>query len=91
MTPEEGESAVPTKDVAVPEILAFGPGHVVLDPLTGAPLRFVDEEHSQRQFLLDTDATAWHSVEHQWGADTWSRTGARPAGTHPPNCGRRTG
>lgn len=67
MTPEEGESAVPTKDV-VPEILTFGPGHVVLDPLTGAPLRFVDEEHPERRFLLDTDATAWHSVEHQWGA-----------------------
>ncbi|MDT7840253.1 glycoside hydrolase family protein [Streptomyces justiciae] len=48
--------------------LAFGGGHAVVDPGTGAPVQFVDEADPARRFLLDADVTPWHSVEHQWGS-----------------------
>jgi hypothetical protein len=52
----------------IPQRLAFGGGHAVLDPATGAPLQFTDESDPARRFLLDTADTAWHSIEHQWGS-----------------------
>ncbi|GAB2981013.1 hypothetical protein GCM10023080_053960 [Streptomyces pseudoechinosporeus] len=51
-----------------PSVLRFGSGHVVLDPGTGALLRFVDEQDPARRFLLEAETTDWHSVEHQWGS-----------------------
>ncbi|MFI6875192.1 hypothetical protein ACIBL6_17320 [Streptomyces sp. NPDC050400] len=49
-------------------LLAFGGGHAVLDPGTGAPDRFVDEAWPQRTFLLDTAFAHWHDRTHQWGS-----------------------
>ncbi|MGW1029427.1 hypothetical protein ACWD4J_38085 [Streptomyces sp. NPDC002577] len=42
-------------------------------------MQFVDEQDRARRFLLDTDVTAWHSVEHQWGSGhlVTDRGGAR--------------
>ncbi|MEU6917616.1 hypothetical protein [Streptomyces olindensis] len=79
MTQEEGATALPGAGVAVPETLAFGSGHLVLDALTGAPLQFVDEQDRDRRFLLEPGATVWHSVEHQWGSGhlVTDRGGAR--------------
>ncbi|RRR98202.1 hypothetical protein [Glycomyces terrestris] len=51
-----------------PQRLAFGGGHAVLDPVTGAPLQFTDAADPARRFLLDTATSAWHSIEHQWGS-----------------------
>lgn len=50
----------------------------MLDPATGAPTRFVDEEDRDRRFLLDAEVE-WHSVEHQWGSGhlVTNRGGAR--------------
>ncbi|WP_051828530.1 hypothetical protein [Streptomyces bicolor] len=59
---------MPSVDAQLPGVLAFGSGHATLDPLTGAPVRFVDERDPARRFLLDTDITEWHSLEHQWGS-----------------------
>ncbi|MGP4006110.1 hypothetical protein [Streptomyces sp. 4N124] len=63
----------------VPEALTFGPGHATLDPITAAPVQFTDERDPARRFLLDTDVTPWHSVEHQWGSGhlVTDRGGAR--------------
>lgn len=67
--------------------LAFGPGHAVLDPVTGAPLQFTDNAEPARRYLLDTADSDWHSIEHQWGSGhvTTNRGGARwhtPARLH---------
>ncbi|WP_198547401.1 hypothetical protein [Streptomyces jeddahensis] len=70
---------IPDDPVQIPDVLAFGSGHAVLDPATGAPVQFVDEQDRARRFLLDTDVTVWHSVEHQWGSGhlVTDRGGAR--------------
>ncbi|MFI9831158.1 hypothetical protein ACIHIX_26170 [Streptomyces sp. NPDC051913] len=62
-----------------PSILTFASGHAILDPLTGAPVQFVDEAAPARLFLLNDVATPWHSVEHQWGSGhlVTDRGGAR--------------
>ncbi|MEU0390155.1 hypothetical protein [Streptomyces chartreusis] len=51
----------------------------MLDPATGAPIRFVDVNNPARTFLLDNVATDWHSSEHQWGTGhlVTDRGGAR--------------
>ncbi len=64
----KGSTPVQHLGDTVPGILTFACGHAVLDPLTGAPVQFVDEAAPARQFLLDDVATPWHSVEHQWGS-----------------------
>ncbi|KAB8165701.1 hypothetical protein FH609_014855 [Streptomyces sp. 3MP-14] len=74
MTDHETMSRPPRPDAdgpadgASPELgLALGSGRAVLDPATGAPLRFVDDRQPARRFLLD-ETVPWHSVEHRWGA-----------------------
>lgn len=57
--------------------LKFHDGTLMVDPQTGAPIQFVDDENPVRRFLLDLGSD-WHSVEHQWGSgfvitDTGSR------------------
>ncbi|GAA2292039.1 hypothetical protein GCM10010415_75010 [Streptomyces atrovirens] len=57
---------MPSTEARVPELLRFGTGHVVLDPVTGAPTQFLDALAPVRRFLLEQAAAPWHSVEHQW-------------------------
>ncbi|MEU6352489.1 hypothetical protein ABZ896_24720 [Streptomyces sp. NPDC047072] len=66
-------------DLPVPGVLVFGDGRAALDPVTGAPVRFTDDRSPARRWLLDTDVTPWHSVEHQWGSGhlVTDRGGAR--------------
>ncbi|MFI6609946.1 hypothetical protein [Streptomyces sp. NPDC050507] len=51
----------------LPPTLSFGGGHAVLDPATGAPQRFIDDEAPDRTFLLDPASVTWHGAAHQWG------------------------
>ncbi|NUP15177.1 MAG: hypothetical protein HOZ81_03550 [Streptomyces sp.] len=55
-------------EARIPASLRFGVGHVVLDPVTGAPTQFLDDLAPVRRFLLDQATAPWHSVEHQWGS-----------------------
>ncbi|MFC8818805.1 hypothetical protein [Streptomyces rochei] len=55
-------------ETRLPESLSFGTGRAVLDPVTGAPVQFLDDRAPVRGFLLDQDAAPWHSAEHQWGS-----------------------
>ncbi|MEV5886851.1 hypothetical protein AB0L74_29955 [Streptomyces sp. NPDC052020] len=55
-------------EVRGPQSLPFGTGRAVLDPVTGAPVQFLDDRAPVRRFLLDQAAAPWHSVEHQWGS-----------------------
>ncbi|MFJ3673287.1 hypothetical protein ACIPSE_43205 [Streptomyces sp. NPDC090106] len=51
----------------IPRHLRFGQGTAILDPVTGAPVQFVDDAAPERRFLLD-DEVPWHHEEHQWGS-----------------------
>ncbi len=48
-------------------MLTFNAGHALLDPVTGAPLQFVDEADPERRFLLTRDLP-WHTAAHLWGS-----------------------
>lgn len=84
-----------TARTPAPRQLGFGPGSVSLDPVSGAPLQFLDPDAPQRRFLL-SDAQEWHTAPHRWGSGHVVTTlgGGRwhtPATVSPTPAGVRVG
>ncbi|MFD5291454.1 hypothetical protein ACFW5U_09260 [Streptomyces rochei] len=58
-------------ETRLPESLSFGTGRAVVDPVTGAPVQFLDDRAPVRRFLLDQDAAPGTRWSTSGGPGIW--------------------